>query len=116
MQVVINHLTRMRRGYICVAGIDLGAGRQVRLMPKGNGLRYPDLAAHGGLFEIGAVLDVGRATPMSKPPETEDHEFGRRYSRRLQSLEAALLWQQMKAAAKADPDRDFRTRPATGRS
>jgi hypothetical protein len=30
MQIVINHLTRMQRGFMCVAGVDLATGRHVR--------------------------------------------------------------------------------------
>ena len=100
MRIVINHLTRMRRGYICVAGIDLATGQRIRPMPRGADLRYPDLAAHGGLFEIGAVIDIGYAKPKGQPPESEDREFLRRYARRLDDIEPAKLWQLMMAEAK----------------
>ena len=100
MKIVINHLTRMRRGYICAAGIDLGTRQRVRPMPRGADLRYPDLAAHGGLFEIGAVLDIGYAKPQGKPPEMEDREFLRRYARRLEDIEPAKLWELMRAESK----------------
>src|SRR6185503_2915035 len=32
MRVVITHLTRMRRGYICAAGLDFATGNHVRPM------------------------------------------------------------------------------------
>lgn len=100
MRVVVTHLTRMRRGFICAAGIDLHTGGHVRLLPRGRELGYPDLAAHGGLFEIGSVLDVGYAIPRGQPPETEDHEFVRRISRRVENLDGAQLWKRMKGISK----------------
>ena len=51
MRIVVNHLTRMRRGYICAAGINLATGEHVRPLPRSGDLRYRDLAAHGGRSE-----------------------------------------------------------------
>lgn len=100
MRVVINHLTRMRRGYICVAGINLANGQHVRPMPRNGDLRYRDLAAHGGAFEIGAVIDLGTAKPIGRPPEIEDTEFFKRSARTRPDLAATEFWTRMKSTAK----------------
>ena len=99
MQIVVNHLTRMRRGHICVAGINLANGQHVRPLPR-NELIYRDLAAHGGLFEIGAVLDLGWPKFIGKLPEVEDHEIWRKRTRTLAELSPAEFWSRLKTDAK----------------
>ncbi len=100
MRIVVNHLTRMRRGYICVAGINLATGEHVRPLPRNGDLRYRDLAAHGGLLEVGAVLDLGTTKSIGRAPEIEDTEFFKRSARTRPDLEAAEFWTRMKSTAK----------------
>ena len=100
MRIVINHLTRMRRGYICTAGINLGTGQPVRPMPRNGDLRYRDLAAHGGLFEIGRVIDLGWTKSIGKPPEIEDQEFSKRSACSRDELLPDQFWSLLKANAK----------------
>lgn len=100
MRIVVNHLTRMRRGYICVAGIDLATGVHVRPLPRNGDLRYRDLAAHGGVWEIGAVLDLGTTKPIGKTPEIEDTEYFKRSVRVLPELDQAEYWSRLKSLAK----------------
>ena len=63
MRIVINHLTRMRRGYICTAGIDLANGQHVRPIPRSGDLRYRDLATHGGELHWDGRDRSGSPTP-----------------------------------------------------
>jgi len=99
MRIVVNHLTRMRHGHICVAGLNLANGQHIRPLPRTE-LLYRDLAAHGGLFEIGAVLDLGWTKFIGKPPEVEDHEFWRKNAHPVDELPSAKFWSLLKADAK----------------
>ena len=74
MRILINHLTRMKPGYICVAGIDPETGARIRPVLNcrlGNEL----LRKNGGVFEIGAFVDLGPVKDVGEVPESEDHEF-----------------------------------------
>ncbi|MGD0454073.1 MAG: hypothetical protein ABSB69_10790 [Solirubrobacteraceae bacterium] len=76
MRIVLNHLTRMDAPRICIAGIDPDAGRHVRpTTDRLHPLTRDLLAEEGGPFALGALVELGEATPDPKPPETEDHLF-----------------------------------------
>ena len=51
MQIIVNHLTRMRPGYMCVAGIDVASKRHIRPVLKRR-LTTDLLTLNGGLFDI----------------------------------------------------------------
>ena len=53
MRLLINHLTRMHGGHICLAGVDLETRRHVRPMLANESLPFYFLARYGGPFEIG---------------------------------------------------------------
>ena len=73
MRIVVNHLTRMRGGYVCVAGLDLDGLRHVRpVMPEGA-LPFDLLARYGGPFEMATLVELGIARPAPRPPHVEDH-------------------------------------------
>lgn len=74
MRIVVNHLTRMQPGYICVAGIDPESGDHVRPVLGGR-LRAELLAKNGGPFDIATLVDLGPTQHRGSPPETEDHLF-----------------------------------------
>lgn len=75
MRILINHLTRMHGGHICVAGVDLETRRHVRPMLPGEMLPFYMLARYGGPFEMSWVVDLGRPRPLPEPPHVEDHVF-----------------------------------------
>lgn len=76
MEVVINHLTRMRGERICVAGVDWDTASHVRpVTTAGDPLTRRLLRSRGGLFEIGALVDLGEVTAVGEAPEVEDHRF-----------------------------------------
>jgi hypothetical protein len=81
VEIAVVHLTRMRAPCICVAGLDRD-GRHIRPVPRHGRLTEDDLAAAGGPFAIGAVVDLGATRPCPSPPEVEDHLFDRDASRR----------------------------------
>src|ERR1700686_2756618 len=74
VQIVVNHLTRMTKGYICVGGVDVETGNHIRPV-LGRRLTAELLTMKGGMFEIGARVDLGHVTDVGHPPETEDHAF-----------------------------------------
>jgi hypothetical protein len=76
MKIVVNHLTRMRGERICVAGVDWATAEHVRpVTGPTSPLTRELLRSSGGLFEIGAVVDLGPVAACGQPPETEDHRF-----------------------------------------
>ena len=80
MEIIINHLTKMRWGYICVAGIARD-GRHWRpvLEPHPDGrhtqLQRSLLRSNKGPFELGAVVDLGKVSEQPTPPHLEDVVF-----------------------------------------
>jgi len=77
VEILVNHLTRMKeRKRICIAGIDIDARTHVRpVTPPSDLLTRTLLAEEGGPLSVGAVVDIGEATPFPSPPETEDHRI-----------------------------------------
>jgi hypothetical protein len=74
MRIVVNHLTRMQPGYICVAGVDTSTGKHVRPVLTGRLSRHL-LACKGGPFDIAHVVDLGPVRHVGYAPEVEDYEF-----------------------------------------
>lgn len=91
MRIVINHLTRMQRGCICVAGIDVATGRHVRPMLRKQ-LRVEMLSSHGGPFEMGHLVDLGAVRSQGQRPEVEDYRFQEDQVRSEGPLEACDFW------------------------
>lgn len=75
MEIVVNHLTRMQRGFICVAGVNLQTKEHVRPVLRGARLSKDLLSRNGGPFDMAAVVDLGNATPAGSKPEVEDYVF-----------------------------------------
>jgi hypothetical protein len=89
MRIIVTHLTRMSKGYICTAGIDAEAHDQIRPLPN-HRLTPNHLRSHGGPFEIGALVELGRAKIIGRRPEFEDrkcHLFDIHHIRRLDARE-----------------------------
>jgi len=74
MQIVVNHLTRMQPGYVCVAGIDISNGQHVRPVQRGR-LTTHFLALNGGPFGMASLVDLGPVTYCGQAPELEDYSF-----------------------------------------
>jgi len=99
MKIIVNHLTRMRPGYICVAGIDVETGRHVRPV-LGRNLGTVLLARHGGPFDIGAQVDLGRTQYAGHPPETEDYHFEPRTTIRHGTATPGAFWALLERVAR----------------
>jgi hypothetical protein len=100
MKIIVNHLTRMRAGYICVAGIDVESGRHVRPVLGGRNLGTGLLARHGGPFDMGAVVELGRTASTGQPPEIEDYQFEQRAAVRLKDLPPGEFWAWLQRVAR----------------
>jgi hypothetical protein len=66
MHIVVNHLTRMEVPRICVAGIDPLTGRHVRPVTRLTDRLTRTML---GTFSLGALVDIGRATPVPQAPD-----------------------------------------------
>jgi hypothetical protein len=55
MRIIVNHLTRMQPGYICVAGVDVSSGQHVRPELRGR-LTTDLLTLNGGPFDIASLF------------------------------------------------------------
>jgi hypothetical protein len=92
MQIVINHLTRMQKGFACVAGVDPSTRRHVRPV-LGNQMRTEMLACHGGPFELGYRVELGETKFVGRIPEIEDRQFEAAGAQKLDRVPADEFWQ-----------------------
>jgi hypothetical protein len=99
MVIVVNHLTRMQKGFMCVAGLNLDTLAHVRPMLRQQ-MRTRFLVRNGGPFDIGCVVDLGRTRPIGQPPETEDQLFFAKNASRRDCLPADQFWQLLTRVAK----------------
>ena len=101
MRIVIDHLTRMDRGYICVAGVDVLTGAHVRPVVD-HRMSERLLRRFGGPFDIGALVELGEVRPVGKPPMTEDHSFSVSGAQRLKDVSPAVFWRMLEKVARDD--------------
>lgn len=91
MRIIVNHLTRMSPGYICVAGVEPHSGKHIR--PTGYGRLTRDLLyILGGPFDMAALVDIGNAIPDGITPEVEDHHCEPARARYLSTVTASDFW------------------------
>lgn len=95
MRIVINHLTRMQAGYVCVAGIDVTTSMRVRPTLLG---RLPSnlLIRYGGLFDMANLVELGSVTYVGHAPEVEDHRFDPAQARRVGMMAPVPFWNLLK--------------------
>ncbi|MBI4669463.1 MAG: hypothetical protein HY747_09845 [Elusimicrobia bacterium] len=98
MKIVVNHLTKMSPGYICVAGIDLETGRHVR-PALGKRLETKLLACHGGPFDIASICNLGPVIPTPQRPEVEDCRFSPDRVKSLGTMDPNEFWQRLSRIA-----------------
>lgn len=100
MKLVINHLTRMQKGFICAAGIDLATGQHVRPLLQSQ-MRKEMLARYGGPFEMAHIVELGWTKYIGTRPETEDYLFHRSEARCVGTMPAMEFWERLQGVAKA---------------
>jgi len=99
MRIVINHLTRMQPGFVCVAGIDPATGRHVRPVLRDR-IGVEMLEPNGGPFDMAVEVELGRARPHPSPPEVEDCLIDPSVVRKLREMPAEEFWRLLSDAAK----------------
>ncbi len=92
MRIVVNHLTRMRGGHICVAGVDLERGEHVRPVLSRGQLAPDVLTRHGGPFDIANVVELHAPERCPKRPHLEDHLFRASRARLVETFGAEDFW------------------------
>ena len=85
MRIVVSHLTRMRQGYVCVAGVANGLHKRPVL--EHGQLSRTLLTSEGGPFSLGALVDLGPVEPRSVRPEVEDVVFNPQHAEFVRHLE-----------------------------
>lgn len=99
MRIVINHLTRMQPGYICVAGLDPHTLQHIRPVTRGR-LNRSQLRTEGGAFDLGALVDIGEAPDVGVAPEVEDRAFNPWMATYLRDYEAFAFWALLRESAR----------------
>jgi putative nucleic acid modification protein with dual OB domain len=98
MQILVNHLTRMHGGHICMAGLDPDQ-RHIRPVPASGRLGTQLAHEYGGPVRIGAVVELGSIRPRPDPPEVEDAVFAPSKLRPRRVAERHEFWQVLEAQA-----------------
>ena len=106
MHIVINHLTRMQKGFMCTAGIDPETLRHVRPMLSGM-MKTDMLAVHGGPFELARVVDLGETRFVGRVPEIEDRHFEAEAARVVDEVAEGEFWELMTGVAEDSLDSIF---------
>jgi len=91
MRILVTHLTRMREDRICVAGLT-NTGEHVRPVADEQVLDRSHLLANGGLFDVGAVVELGEVEDVGVKPEVEDRLFALASARYEFHLEPDTYW------------------------
>jgi hypothetical protein len=99
MQIIVNHLTRMQDGYICVAGVEMTTGKHIRPVVQ-HRMPRTLLLRQGGPFDIGAVVELGPTIPVGKPPSMEDYSFNPKYAHRICDATPNFFWRLLERVAR----------------
>jgi hypothetical protein len=106
VQIVLNHITRFTGTRICIAGVELAELEHVRpTTPSSDPITRELLSDEGGPVQIGALLDIGEATPDPSPPETEDHLFATSNAELVELLDGDTYLEMLNSVS----DRDIQT-------
>ena len=97
MRIVVNHLTRLRLGDICVAGLEEQTGKHIR--PVCGLLKPRLLKKQGGFLEMACLVDLGRVKSVGKKPHIEDWEFKPQRAKLISQVEGPKFRELLEAAA-----------------
>ena len=101
MVIVINHLTRMREGFFCAAGVDYRTHAHVRpLTHDGGSLGVNLLARHGGPFDMANMVRLGKTARCGLRPEVEDRRCDPVKAYVIRALEPTEFWELLRGLAK----------------
>lgn len=99
MKIIINHLTRMKRGYMCAAGVDIDTEQHIRPVSTGGRLSTSLLFYHNGPFRIAAALDLGTPRPLNNRPQVEDHILDLSKIKSIGTLPPGKFWKLLNRVA-----------------
>jgi hypothetical protein len=99
--IFINHLTRMKEGFCCVAGVDAITGKHVRPVLRGRNLSTDLLARNGGPFDMAVTVQLDSVRALPQAPEVEDLLFDPRKARALGVVKEDGFWRILNRAAKS---------------
>src|SRR5579871_800962 len=99
--IIVCHLTRMKPGFICVAGVERETGQATRPMPPGKFLSRTSLCRYGGAFDIASVVELGFIRDVGCAPEVEDRHFWLPEAERLEEMAPDAFWNLLQQNAKA---------------
>ena len=91
MKIVVNHLTRMQKGCMCVAGIDLETRLPVRPVLDRQ-MTNDMLSVHGGPFDMGRIVDLGKTRFDGRVPEVEDQRFDAKQAHHIGDMPPDEFW------------------------
>jgi putative nucleic acid modification protein with dual OB domain len=100
MRIVVTDLTRMQRGYVCVAGVEPERRQHVRPVLATGRLSKNLLACHGGPFDLATMVDLGATEPVPMKPEVEDHQFSARNAKSVEMVDSAEFWDLLTSLAR----------------
>jgi hypothetical protein len=93
VKIVVNHLTRMAPGFMCVAGVETSTNAHIRPVIPHTRFRTQLLLRNGGLFDIATEVDLGSVTNVGSAPELEDRSFDLSKARVVRErISANELW------------------------
>jgi len=98
--IIVNHLTRMKQGYFCVAGVDVTTHEHVRPVPRKGSLSTKLLSRNGGPFDMAMMVRLDNVKSIARRPEVEDHLFNPTSARALDAVEPGGFWELLKKLAK----------------
>jgi hypothetical protein len=84
----------MQEGFICAAGFD-SSFKHVRPVIPNRRLSTSLLKENGGIFGLGAKVDLGSVIPRSEIPRIEDVVFDPNQARFLDTLDPANFWKNL---------------------
>jgi hypothetical protein len=99
MKIVVNHLTRMTSGFMCVAGLDPDSLAQIRLTLRGERLKTDLLRRHGGPIDMAVPLNLGKPIPAPSKPEVEDHIIDPSKIEAEKTLKPDRFWELLRKVA-----------------
>lgn len=99
MEILVNHLTRMRQGFMCVAGVEWGTQRHIRPINYGQ-LPITHLTRYGGAFDIGNLVTLADTRPYGVRSHLEDHLFDEANVKCVRVASADEFWSMLKSCAK----------------
>jgi hypothetical protein len=96
-KIVVTHLTRVDRGSMAVAGIDIDSGSYVRPIIEYRDVEAELFATRSRPHDIATLVDLGPTEAAQKRPLVEREKCNRWRVRRLHRLSSSQFWERLSA-------------------